>query len=87
MANSFDQRAEAAVDDYITIHGYNAEKAKKMAVCYSEDSLYLLYYDPAKATKGLLEGPQSSMPVVIIAREAAGKITIEETENTAKYLV
>lgn len=83
MCKLFDQY-QGEIQKLCVDNGIDFEKAKKCPQCWSKNDIWLQYHDPNKGKNGLLD--ETPSPVVLKIFVDNGKVSIEKTEYTERYI-
>lgn len=78
-------RYENEIKDYCSNNGLNFEKVKSMPQCWSKNDIWIQHFDSEKGKEGLRN--ETPAPIVLKISVKNGKVLIEQTEHTKKYLV
>lgn len=74
----------AIIKQYCDAHGLDFEIAKTLPQCWGKNDIWLQYHDVKKGKNGLND--ETPAPIVLIIRIIDGKVDIQQTEYTERYL-
>ena len=83
MANFYDKH-KSDIKEYCDRNNLDFNKLEKMGRCFGSSAIYFQYFDKENRSLGLLD--ETPAPIVLIVKEEAGILLIEQTENTERYL-
>lgn len=83
MNITFDE-IKKTVETYCKNNNLNFDKLCKLVKSWGKNIFTFLYHDPNKGKNGLYD--ETPMPLVLSVERVDGKLVIEQTEHTKKYI-